>query len=170
MTKLSFTSKAHKTRPHKDLTRYHNPLSVSARDDCHCSISGKRKHLHFYTDGSNSNGKCAFELHCKEIGLHFAHRLPDTCSANKNICRNIETNMWVIIYADSQAAIRYLETMSLNSQTVLDRSRSLNEMTVRFNISVLQKLEILGLASFWSFTDLARTDISFIEKYLYHSH
>lgn len=72
----------------------------------------------------------------------------------KNICRNIVTSTGVIIYTDSQTAISYLESKSLNSQTVLDRSRSLNEMTVRFNISVLQKLygrihlEILGLAFF----------------------
>ena len=122
--------------------------NIPDREEWSGRIPGEENSLHFYTDGSKLNGKVGFGIHCKELNLDIAHRLPDTCSVYQAevmairevaiwLSRNVVTNIGVIIYTDSQAAIRSLEATSLNSQTALDCRRSLNEMAQQFNIHLI---------------------------------
>lgn len=98
-------------------------------------IPGNGTYLHFYNDGSILDGKVGFGLYGEDLEPRFGnHRLPETSivyqaevisitEVAKWLIGNVVTNTGVIIYSDSQVAIRSLEAIFLNSRTSLHCSR-----------------------------------------------
>ena len=121
---------------------------IPDRDAWRDCIPGGRKCIDFYTDGSKSDYRVGFGVYSKDLGLSIARRLPDHCSvyqaemmAIKEVAEwlrhNILTKIGINIFSDSQAAIKSLESIFLNSKTALSCRKSLNEMAEQFKIHLI---------------------------------
>lgn len=87
-------------------------------------------------------------VYSEDLGLEMALRLPDYCSVYqaeilaiaevaKWLRCNVLTKVGINIFSDSQAAIKSLESVFLNSTSALNCRKSLNEMAQQFDIHLI---------------------------------
>ena len=123
--------------------KYHT--LIPERDVWNRGTSGSRQYIDFYTDGSKLNNQVGLGVFSKDLNLNIARRLPDHCSvfqaeilAIKEVAEwlryNVLTKVGINIFCDSQAAIKSLDSVFLNSTSALSCRRSLNEMAQQFDI------------------------------------
>ena len=102
----------------------------------------------FFTDGSKLNNQVGFGVFSDKLNLSISIRLPDYCSvfqaevkAITEVMRwlrsNVITQLEVVIFCDSQAALKALESFGLNSRVVKECFESLNEMGRFFHIRLV---------------------------------
>jgi ribonuclease HI len=104
--------------------------------------------ISFYTDGSKLSDQVGFGVFSQELGLKLSFRLPDHCSvyqaevlAIKEVAdwlgRNVLSTNVVNIFSDSQAAVKSMGSMFLNTITAQNCRASLNEMAKQFKIRLI---------------------------------
>ena len=101
--------------------------------------------IHFYTDGSKTKDGVGAGVFSDRLNLKLSFRLPNHCSvfqaeimaikeALSWLKKNVISARDIRIFSDSQAAIKSLESTSINSLVALDCRSSLVEMAEQFNI------------------------------------
>nr|XP_044248538.1 uncharacterized protein LOC123002436 [Drosophila takahashii] len=104
--------------------------------------------VNIYTDGSKLNLQTGGGVFSPEPDIKVSFRLPDHCSvfqaevmATQEAMSYLDTtnhcNTDIIIFSDSQAALRALDSYSTNSLTISECRKSLNEMATHLRISLI---------------------------------
>ena len=102
----------------------------------------------FFTDGSKLNNQVGFGVFSRKLNLFISARLPDYCSVFQAevsaitevmrwLKRNVITHLEVIVFCDSQAALKALDSFGLCSRVVTECLDSLNEMGKFFRIRLV---------------------------------
>jgi ribonuclease HI len=121
---------------------------VPSREAWREGVPGGGDSVSFYTDGSKLHDRVGFGVFSQDLGIKLAFRLPDHCSvyqaevlAIKEVAdwlgRNVLSTNAVNIYSDSQAAVKSLGSMFLNTITAQNCRASLNEMAKQFKIRLI---------------------------------
>lgn len=102
----------------------------------------------FFTDGSKFNNQVGFGVFSGKLNFFISARLPDYCSVFQAevraitevmrwLKRNVISHLEVIIFCDSQAALKTLGSFGLCSRVVTECLDSLNEMGKFFRIRLV---------------------------------
>lgn len=132
----------------KCLYHCHYKTVIPSREAWREGVPGGCGSVSFYTDGSKMHDRVGFGVFSQELGIRLAFRLPDHCSvyqaevlAIKEVAdwlgRNVLSTNAVNIFSDSQAAVKSMGSMFLNTITAQNCRASLNEMAKQFKIRLI---------------------------------
>lgn len=139
-----------------DITDYISPTfsfrnafktTIPSREDWKEGRTLNNNSVHFYTDGSKLDGKVGSGVFSDQLNINIAFRLPDYCSVfQAEVVAINEVIDWlryntisttdIVIFTDSQAAIKSLGSVSCRSIVVQECQSSLNEMAEHFNVQL----------------------------------
>lgn len=123
-------------------------IFIPLREDWSGGFNVDEGHLNFFTDGSKLDNKVGGGVFCPDLNLEKSFRLPDHCSVFQAemiaigkvfswLRNNVVTYTKVNIFTDSQAAIKSLNSSTVNSKTVRKCLTSLLVMSEFFQFRII---------------------------------